>query len=41
VEGIIFRGFKPERQPTEIAKELSEALGLSRARARRIALTRR
>lgn len=37
VEGIIFRGFQARTPPNQIARELSEALGMSRARARRIA----
>lgn len=37
VEGIIFRGFTNRTPVNQIAKELSEAVGLSRARARRIA----
>jgi SPP1 gp7 family putative phage head morphogenesis protein len=37
VEGIIFRGFQARTPANQIARELSEALGMSRARARRIA----
>lgn len=37
IEGIVFRGFQARAPASEIAKQISEAVGLSRDRARRIA----